>query len=165
MKKWQLFPEITTEFTKQHPAISPVLLQLLFNRGLKGEEEINTFLTGRLEPKLVLGISDNPEFDFYINDHSVDVSVDSTNAAAIKRVISTNIGLSTGVLVLVGKNTYKSGWVKWEIEKAIELKKKLIAVKLEKDCIAPTPLLNAGASWALSFTLDGIKKAIEAAYK
>ncbi len=65
MKKWQLFPDITTEFTKQHPAISPVLLQLLFNRGLKSEEEINTFLTGRLEPKLVLGISDNPEFDFY----------------------------------------------------------------------------------------------------
>ena len=114
---------------------------------------------------LLLAWSKNPEFDFYISDHSVDVSVDSNDASAIKRVISANIGLATGVLVLVGKETHKSGWVKWEIEKAKELKKKLIAVKIDKDCTTPTPLLNAGASWALSFTFEGIKKAIEEAYK
>jgi hypothetical protein len=51
-------------------------------------------------------------------------------------------------------------WQWWEIEKAKELSKKLIAVKIAKDNPTPTPLLNAGATWALSFTVDGVLKAI-----
>jgi len=65
MKKWQLFPKITTEFSQQYPEISPVLLQLLFNRGLKNKEEINTFLTGQLDPKSTLMVGDSSEFSFY----------------------------------------------------------------------------------------------------
>ena len=56
----------------------------------------------------------NSLFDFSLNDTSVDVSVDSTNAAAIKRAISARINNATYFLCIVGKKTHKSGWVKWE---------------------------------------------------
>ena len=51
--------------------------------------------------------------------------------------------------------------VTWEIEKAKDLKKKLVAVKISFGNTTPSGLLNAGASWAMSFTFDAIKKAIE----
>ena len=105
----------------------------------------------------------NSLFDFSLNDTSVDVSVDSTNAAAIKRAISARINNATYFLCIVGKKTHKSGWVKWEIEKAVDLKKKLVAVKTDSENTSPDALFGVGASWAMSFTFDSITKAISAA--
>ena len=105
----------------------------------------------------------NSLFDFSFNDTSVDVSVDSTNAAAIKRAISARINNATYFLCIVGKKTHKSGWVKWEIEKAVDLKKKLVAVKTDSDNTSPDALVGVGASWAMSFTFDSTRKAISAA--
>ncbi len=105
----------------------------------------------------------NSLFDFSFNDTSVDVSVDSTNAAAIKRAISARINNATYFLCIVGKKTHKSGWVKWEIEKAVDLKKKLVAVKTDSENTSPDALFGVGASWAMSFTFDSITKAISAA--
>ena len=105
----------------------------------------------------------NSLFDFSFNDTSVDVSVDSTNAAAIKRAISARINNATYFLCIVGKKTHKSGWVKWEIEKAVDLKKKLVAVKTDSGNTSPDALVGVGASWAMSFTFDSITKAISAA--
>ena len=103
----------------------------------------------------------NKEFDFSFYDASVDVSVDSDDAAAIKRVISAGINNATHFLCIVGKKTHKSEWVAWEIDKAVELKKKIIAVKTAKDNTAPTGLYGVGAKWALSFTFASIKKALD----
>lgn len=114
---------------------------------------------------LLLAWSRNTEFDFYIDDQSVDVSVDSVNAAAIKRVISARIGEATGFLCIVGKSTYRSGWVRWEIDKAKELRKRLIAVKINKDCTTPNELFNSGAAWALSYNFEAIKNAVDEAYQ
>ena len=105
----------------------------------------------------------NSLFDFSFSDTSVDVSVDSTNAAAIKRAISARINNATYFLCIVGKKTHKSGWVKWEIEKAVDLKKKLVAVKTDSENTSPDALFGVGASWAMSFTFDSITKAISAA--
>ena len=110
---------------------------------------------------LLLAWDANREFDFYLNDQSVDVSVDSTNAAAIKRVISAKINESTYFLCLIGKKTHDSNWVAWEINKAIELNKKLIAVKIDNGNISPSEILGVNASWAMSYTFESIKKAIE----
>ena len=110
---------------------------------------------------MLLAWDKNKDFDFSLYDMSVDVSVDSDDAAAIKRVISARIGESTHFLSLVGNNTYKSGWVKWEIAKAVELKKKLVAVKIDKDNQTPPGLFNVGAKWALSFNFDAVKKALD----
>ena len=112
---------------------------------------------------LLLAWDKNSEFDFSFYDTSVDVSVDSTDAAAIMRVISARINNSTYFLCIVGKHTHKSKWVAWEINKAVELKKKIVAVKTAKDNESPSEILGIGAKWALSFTFESIKNAIEAA--
>ena len=105
----------------------------------------------------------NKEFDFGFSDQSADVSIDSTDAAAIKRAISTKINAAPYFLCLVGKQTHKAKWVAWEIGKAVELKKKIIAVKIDASNTTPSGLLNVGASWAMSFTFDAIKKAVDGA--
>lgn len=112
---------------------------------------------------LLLAWDANKKFDFSMYDHSVDVSVNSTNAAAIKRVISERINESTYFLCIVGSKTHKSGWVAWEIDKAVELKKKIVAVKIDSSYTSPAGLLGVGASWAMSFTFDSISNAIDKA--
>jgi len=103
----------------------------------------------------------NKEFDFSFYDASVDVSVDSNDAAAIKRVLSARINSAAYFFCIVGEKTHKSKWVAWEIDKAVELKNKIVAVKIAKDYTTPTGLYGVGASWALSFTFDSIKKALD----
>ncbi len=112
---------------------------------------------------LLLAWDANRDFDFYLNDQSVDVSVDSTDAGAIKRVISSKINESTYFLCLIGKKTSKSQWVTWEINKAVELKKNIVAVKIESTNESPAAISGVGATWAMSFRFDSIKKAIEEA--
>jgi hypothetical protein len=51
-------------------------------------------------------------------------------------------------------------WQWWEIEKSKELKKRLIAVKIERANPVPTPLLNSNATWAHSFNVPAIVQAI-----
>lgn len=103
----------------------------------------------------------NPDFDFEFSETSPKVAIDSTDAAAIKRSLSRMIGDATRLLCLVGKQTSKCSWVCWEIDKAKELNKKLVGVKLDAGNISPAPLLNAGAAWAMSFTRDAILKALK----
>ena len=103
----------------------------------------------------------NKEFDFGFSDQSADVSIDSTDAAAIKRAISAKINDATVFLCLVGKQTSKSKWVGWEIGKAVELKKNIVAVKIDASNTTPPGLLNVGAKWAMSFTFESIKKAVD----
>ena len=110
---------------------------------------------------MLLAWDKNSEFDFGFSDHSADVSIQSTDVATIKGAISTKINTATHFLCLVGSKTSNSGWVTWEIDKAKKLKKKLVAVKISSVNTTPSGLLNAGASWAMSFTVDAIKKAIE----
>ena len=110
---------------------------------------------------LLLAWDKNSEFDFSFEDHSADISINSEDAAAIKRVLSRKINEATYFLCIVGKHTYKSSWVKWEINKAVELNKKLVAVKIDRENTSPEELMSVGASWAYSFTFDSIKKAIE----
>lgn len=112
---------------------------------------------------LLMAWDGNKLFDFSIYDHSADVSINSTNSTAIKSVISRYLNESTYFLVIVGAKTNKSAWVKWEIEKAVELKKRIIAVKTDRENISPDALLGIGATWAMTFTYDAIIKAINLA--
>jgi len=112
---------------------------------------------------LLLAWDKNSEFDFNFSDRSADVSIQSTDAATIKRAISAKINVATYFLCIVGEKTSKSSWVTWEIKKAKEFNKKLVAVKTSSGNTTPSGLLNVGASWAMSFTFDAIKKAIDEA--
>jgi hypothetical protein len=42
-------------------------------------------------------------------------------------------------------------------------KKKLIGVKLDKTYTSPSALINNGATWAMAYTFDSIKKAVDSA--
>lgn len=112
---------------------------------------------------LLLAWDKNGEFDFGFSDQSADVSIDSHNTAAIKRAISAKINASTRLLCIVGSKTHHSDWVSWEIGKAVELRKKIIAVKTAARNASPHTLLRVGAEWAMSFTFQAIKDAIEKA--
>jgi hypothetical protein len=106
---------------------------------------------------LLLAWDKNKEFNFTFYDASVDVSVDSRDPAAIKRVISARINSSSRFLCIVGTHTHKSDWVTWEIQKAVELKKPLAAVKLNRDSETPAALYRIGVKWAMSFTFDNVE--------
>jgi single-stranded-DNA-specific exonuclease len=49
VKKWQLSKKINQEIIKNNPDINPVILQLLYNRGLKNKDEIKNFFSGSKE--------------------------------------------------------------------------------------------------------------------
>ncbi len=44
-KKWLILPKIGDDFIKKYPDLSGIVLQLLFNRGITGKEEIKRFLS------------------------------------------------------------------------------------------------------------------------
>jgi hypothetical protein len=110
---------------------------------------------------LLLAWNKNNQFEFKIHDRSADVSINSDNASTIKRVISRKINEGTCFIVIVGELTRKCEWVKWEIEKARELEKKIVAIKTHRENLTPTELYKAGAIWAYSFRLQSINTAFE----
>ena len=107
---------------------------------------------------ILLAWDENKVFDFNFTDKSADVSINSHDVDVIKRAISAKINQSDIFLCLIGEHTRKSEWIKWEIRKAIELEKKIIAVKIKKDYESPDEIKNANAKWAMSFTFEAIKK-------
>jgi hypothetical protein len=109
--------------------------------------------------------SKHPDFvQVRFNEQPVTVLVDSQEAEPIKRLISAKIGAATGFLCVVGPKTCANGWAEWELKKAVELGKRIIAVRLTRDCTAPEVLSDVGATCAMSFTFEGIRRAIDEAY-
>ena len=108
----------------------------------------------------LLGWDADKEIDFSSYDQSLNVAVDSDKAAAIKQVLSARISDSSHFLSIVGKESYRSGWAEWETRKAVELKKKLVAVRTDSTNNPPRALQSAGALWSMMFNFDSIKKAL-----
>ncbi len=103
----------------------------------------------------------NREFDFSSYDQSFGVAVDGPGAAAIKQDLAARIGDASHFLYIVGKESYRSGWAVWEIRKAVELKKRLVAAKTDSTNNSPTAMQGVGASWSTMFNFDSIKQAID----
>lgn len=110
---------------------------------------------------LLLAWDKNNDFDFKLYDGSLRDAINSTNAAYIKSQIRPKIIAAPYFLCLVGKESSKSDWINWEVDVAVAASKKLIGVKIEKANSSPAGLLGNGATWALSFNFDAIKKAID----
>jgi len=109
--------------------------------------------------------SKQPDFaQFSLNDQPTTVPVDSEAAEPIKRAIAARIRAATAFLCIVGAKTCENGWVAWEVKKADELGKRMIGVRISRDHNVSEELCNAGATWALSFTFEGIKSAMEEAH-
>jgi hypothetical protein len=107
----------------------------------------------------------NPDFDFEFDSRGPNVAIDSTDASVIKAALVRKMKEATHLLVLIGTKSYQSKWMAWEIEraKANDVGLKLVGVKLGKDNITPSGLLNSGAAWASSFERDRIVEALKKA--
>lgn len=107
----------------------------------------------------------NPDFDFEFDSRGPDLAIDSEDAAVVKAALTAKMKQATHLLVLVGSKSSKSKWMEWEIGRAkqSDVKLKLAAVRLAKDNISPTGLLNVGTSWATSFERDRIVEALRKA--
>ena len=80
------------------------------------------------EVNLLRGQAKNDNSDIEFNDHSVRVPYNSERAEYIKQKITERITRSSITVVYLSKNTAQSRWVKWEVEKSLEMGKKVIAV-------------------------------------
>ncbi|MCK4540396.1 single-stranded-DNA-specific exonuclease RecJ [Candidatus Parcubacteria bacterium] len=69
-KKWQILPKIKEEIISEYSEYLPLVLQLLYNRGIKGKEEIKYFLEGDYEKN-----SHDP-FLFQDMKQAVDLTID-----------------------------------------------------------------------------------------
>ena len=104
-------------------------------------------------------------------DSQTPEEINSENYSVIKGVLTRKIGDATRLLVIVGQYATQRhprwreigdhNWMYWEINKAKELGKKIVAVKLSRSHDSPPPLLNSGASWAYSFELEPITDALK----
>lgn len=106
---------------------------------------------------LLLAWNSNGEFESLVSNSEIAAGDD------VQKSISDKIGQASVFLVIVGKNTYQNEWVKWEIEKAKELNKKIVAVKPDRENITPNELYGVGANWAMAFTFEAITNAINKA--
>lgn len=109
--------------------------------------------------RLLTAWNANSRFSFKMTDHSITVPINSTNAGVIKAGITKKLSQARYCLVIIGKETHKSKWVEWEINRAKELGLKLVGLKTDRNNITPAPLLRSNTAWAHSFTLQGVTNA------
>lgn len=114
----------------------------------------------------------NQHIDFEFDDGSTR-EINSWNVDRVKAAITTKIKGADCLLAIIGKysdNYHKDSqligfknWQYFEISKAIELGKKVVAVKLDRNFKTPSILYNQGVSWAMSFSLESVKTALHKA--
>jgi len=113
--------------------------------------------------------NEHPRFQFVFEDVSSE-EIDSNNVGRVKAALTQKIKDATHVLVIVGKNANTShrnrnligykNWINFEVNKALELEKRIAAIKLDRTNESPDELLGINVSWAYSFTEDNIIKAL-----
>ena len=121
---------------------------------------------------LLVAWDKNKDFDFSFNDKS-STEIKSEEVSKVKATLTTKINNATHTLVIIGKEANKQhkdykeigykNWQNFEVAKSKANKNKLIGVKLNKSYDSPEELLNSGAKWAMSFTFEAIKKALDEA--
>lgn len=107
----------------------------------------------------------NSNFEFEFDNRSPSVAIDSTDAVVIKAALTRMMKEADYLLVIVGKKTYTSKWVTWEIDRAkqSDVKLKLAAVKIDRTYTTPPGLLGVGTSWAYSFLQSSVIDALNSA--
>ena len=114
---------------------------------------------------ILLTWSNAPDFpQLRFNDQPITTPVDGEEAQLVKRMISAKIDAATGFLCVVGPKTCANPWVDWEIKAAIDREKRMIVARVNRDCAVPDALSEVGPTCALSFTFEGIKRAVGEAY-
>jgi len=111
--------------------------------------------------RLLNAWSVNPKFELDFDDVSTDVSINSKNTAYLRQKMAERIRSCDVFVVVIGKGTHAREWVAYEIKKAKEYGKNIVAVKLDKGNVSPKELMSAGVSWVYGFKEKDIRAAIE----
>jgi len=95
----------------------------------------------------------------------------SMDVGRIKAALTRRIKDADYTLVVIGEHANQRhpdaakigtrNWQWWEIEKAVDEGHKFIAVKITNSNPTPDPLKNRGATWARSYNVEAIAKAID----
>lgn len=111
----------------------------------------------------------NPEFEFTCDDRSPS-EIQTDSVAVVKNVLSRKVNEASCVIVIVGEDANKlhkdwreigyRNWQNYEIAKAKQLGKKIIAVQINSHYEYPEELKSVNAIRVYSFTQDAIVKAI-----
>jgi len=88
---------------------------------------------------LLRGQARNENTDIEFNDLSVKEPFDSQRGEYIRQKIRERINQSSTTVVYLSKETRNSRWVKWEVEKSIELGKRVIATHSGESAPGPVP--------------------------
>lgn len=114
--------------------------------------------------------NENNRTEFKISDVSSD-KIDTYHEDRVKAALTQKIRESTHVLVIIGKDANKEhpnserigdrNWVNWEINKAKQLNKQLVAIKLDKTNESPYAIMDSNACWAWPFKKDKINRALD----
>ena len=88
---------------------------------------------------LLRGQAKNENSDIEFNDLSVKDPFDSQRADYIRQKISERINQCSTTVVYLSSDTSKSPWVSWEVEKSLELGKRVIATHSGEAAPQPIP--------------------------
>lgn len=92
---------------------------------------------------LFRGQAKNQKFDLEFDDYSIKEPYNSDNVNYIAQGITNQIKRSHITICLFGPHTYTSDWVRWELNKSLELGKPIMGVNLYSDGrtqLMPLPL-------------------------
>lgn len=119
---------------------------------------------------LLNALSENSKFDISFNDKSSG-EINSSNISVVKAGLTRKINEANYTLCIVGKyanskhkDSYEIGhknWINFELYQSKLNGNKLIAIKIDSNYESPDEILDAGATWAKSFTIPSITKALE----
>jgi len=121
---------------------------------------------------LLTALSAHQGFELIFEDLS-SREINSSTISVVRAGLTAKINRAEYTLVIVGiyaDDLHKDfaligyrNWINFEVAQSKKAGNKLIAVKLDRSNVSPDELYNSGASWAMSYTVDAIIKAIEAA--
>jgi hypothetical protein len=80
------------------------------------------------EVNLLRAHAKNEKSDIEFNDRSVQEPYDSERADYIRSRLADRINQASTTVVYVSESTQASQWVRWEVEKSLELGKRVIAM-------------------------------------
>lgn len=80
------------------------------------------------EVNLLRGHAKNDKSDIEFNERSVRESYESDRADYIRQKLIERINQCSATIVYLSADTAQSKWVKWEVEKSLELGKRVVAV-------------------------------------
>jgi len=109
--------------------------------------------------ELFRGQATNTLSDLEFHDYSIREPFDYQWKANCERIVR----LCSATIVLIGRNTYKSSAVDWEINKTIELGKGLMAVRLLPTTVAVPAALSKFNVTPVSWDFEAIMAELHAA--